>query len=78
MILICSPSQLHDLRGAFWTIYRHIAKGYFFEGDVSFMKKLVSKIESVLPERSDEMDRIVLMQMKMLIHNLQHFIEQLS
>ena len=78
MIFTCSSSQLHDLRGTFWAIYRHALKGFFLEDDVSFMKSLVSKIESVLPEKSDEMDRIVLMQIKLLIRNLQHFIEQLS
>ena len=78
MIFICSPSQLQSLRGAFLVIYKHATNGSFLEDDVSFMKSLVSEIESALPERSDGMDRIVLMQLKFLIDNLQHFIEQLS
>ncbi len=78
MVFICSPSQLDEMRGVFWAIYRHAAKDFFIEDDVLFMKSLVSKIESVLPERSGGMDRIALWQIKILIDNLQHFIEQLS
>ena len=78
MIFKCSSSQLDNLRGAFWAIYRHATNGSFLENDVLFMKSLVSKIEGALPERSDGMDRIVLMQIKLLIDNLQYFIEQLS
>ena len=78
MVFNCSPAQLQDLRGILLAIYRHATKGDFMESDAEFMRELVSKIDDTLPEKSASMDRIVLMQVKYLIGNLQKFIEQLS
>lgn len=78
MIFCCNPAQLQDLRGILFAIYRHSTKGDFMESDAEFMEELISKINEVLSEKSASMDRIVLMQVKLLIGNLQRFIKQLS
>lgn len=78
MIFVCSPAQLHDFRGILLAVYRRATKDSFWGKDAEFMKELISQITGALPEKTASMDKIVLLQIKYLISNLQNFIDQLS
>lgn len=78
MIFACNPEQLHDWRGVLWAIYRHSTKADILETDRSFMEELIIKLNNNLSEGKNNMDRIALFQIDLLVENLQRFIEQLS
>lgn len=78
MFFTCTPEQLNNWRGILFAIYRHATKADFLETDRLFMEELIGKINSILPQKHNTMDKILLLQMKSLLKNLGMFIDQLS
>lgn len=78
MILICNSEQIDDFRGILWAVYRYAHKGSYLESDVDTMRNLVISLENKKEEGSLPADRIIRLQIDMLIGNLRGFIEQLS
>lgn len=78
MILGCTSEQIDDFRGILWAVYRYAHKGSYLESDVDTMRNLVISLENKKEEGSLPADRIIRLQIDMLIGNLRGFIEQLS
>lgn len=78
MVFNCSSSQLHDIRGILFAIYRDTPKGYFDEKDIETMNEIKGIIEKKLNDNEFDCDRIVKLQLKWMCANLQDFIQKLS
>ncbi|MEE1504375.1 MAG: P-loop NTPase fold protein [Acutalibacteraceae bacterium] len=78
MIWTCSSSQIHDIRGILFAIYRGAHKGSFDEKDIEMMNRVKDAISKRLGEADFVCDRIVKLQLRWLCGNLKDFIQQLS
>ena len=78
MIFRCTPSQLDEFRGIMFAIYRHATKEQYIDDDRKFMEILKNAIMERLNDQEKSLDRILVMQIRYLLSNLQDFINQLS
>ena len=78
MILSCTSEQIDDFRGMLWAVYRYAHKGSYMESDIDTMRNMVINLENKKKDGGLPADRIVQLQIDMLIDNLKRFIEQLS
>ena len=74
----CSSSQIHDIRGILFAVYRDAHKGSFDEKDIEMMNRIKEEVSKKLNEDDFVCDRIVKLQLRWLCENLQGFIQQLS
>ena len=78
MIFRCTPSQLDEFRGILFSIYRHATKEQYIDDDRQFMEALRNAIMEKLNDQEKALDRILVIQIRYLLSNLQDFINQLS
>lgn len=78
MLFECTSSQLHVFRNVMFAVYRYATSNDYLEDDLITMIDLRNAVTKKLAQISPEFDRIALYQIKLLLKNLNGFIEQLS
>ena len=78
MLMKCTAAEIDSFRGILWAIYRNAQRGDFLASDIHAMHSLITELEQKKSNEELPEDRIIRLQITLLIQNLHKHIQQIS
>ena len=78
MLMKCTAAEIDSFRGILWAIYRNARRGDFLASDVRAMHSLIEELEQKKSNEELPEDRIIRLQITLLIQNLHEHIQKIS
>ena len=78
MLMKCTAAEIDSFRGILWAIYRNAQRGDFLASDIYAMHSLITELEQKKSNEELPEDRIIRLQITLLIQNLHKHIQQIS